>query len=308
MKKKLIGIAVASFGMILSVGSAIALYVKNCDPTSFGISQGTYEGSEGLITYKINGNTSGTVAPQYLKANGENGGTGLGGEYTQVKYEFALSATYSSTLIAQNFVVGSLHLTIDNIPAAHQGKLAIWAGVEGYEEGSLGEHYYSKSLMPGGVDFAITNEVGHGAFNVNSNIAVSTAGTQKLCVYLKYNLGDYNLVEQDEASLGYTLDVSWGDSVSFNYAYVKGNGNQWTVDDKYAMNPNINAAYENEGDFEWIFNNLPGTMESAKCFKAGEPDIWSADPNANLDAEKSYNVIWNGSSESAAQFQEIVQP
>ena len=97
MKKKLIGIAVASFGMILSVGSAIALYVKAADPASFGIGQGTYEGSEGAITYKINGNTTGTVAPAYLKANGENGGAGLGGEYTQVKYEFALSATYSST-------------------------------------------------------------------------------------------------------------------------------------------------------------------------------------------------------------------
>lgn len=304
MKKKLIGIAVASFGMILSVGSAIALYVKAADPASFGISQGTYEGSEGAITYKVNGNTSGTVAPQYLKSNGENGGTGLGGEYTQVKYEFVLSAEYSSTLIEQNFVVGNLSLIVSNIPAKYQGKLAIWAGIEGYNENSLGAHYYASSLMPGGVDFNITSEAS--SFNVNSNVAVSTAGTQKLCVYLKYTLGDYNLVEQDEESLGYTLDVSWGESTSFNYAYIKGNENQWTVDDKYAMNPNINASYVNEGDFEWIFNNLPGTMGSAKCFKAGEPDVWSAGDDAELNAEKSYNVIWNGSAESAAQFQEIV--
>lgn len=305
MKKKLIGIAVASFGMILSVGSAIALYVKAADPASFGIGQGTYEGSDGAITYKINGNTSGTVAPQYLKTDGTNGGTGLGGEYTQVKYEFVLSANYSSTLIDQNFVVGSLSLSISDIPAKYQGKLAIWAGIEGYEDGSLGQHYYASSLMPGGVDFAINGEEGHDAFAVSSDVAVSTAGTQKLCVYLKYTLGEYNLVEEDEASLGYTLDVSWGAPALFNYAYVKGNANQWTVDDKYAMNPNINADYENEGDWEWIFNGLPGTMGEAKCFlpAVGEnPDVWSGGENAALDEAETYDVIWSGKSADTAQF------
>ena len=303
MKKKLIGIAVASFGMVLSVGSAIALYVKAAEPAEFGISQGTYEGSEGAITYKINGSTSGAVDPQYLKANGENGGTGLGGEYTQVKYEFALSATYSSSLIAQNFVVGNLSVDIDNIPAKYQDKLSIWAGVEGYEAGSLGEHYYASSLMPGGVDFAINGEEGHASFNAAADVAVSAAGTQKLCVYLKYNLGNYNLAEMDEESLGYTLNVGWGEPVSFNHAYVKGDSIQWAQDDKYAMTPNINKEYA-EGVWEWAFNDLPGSFgPGAKC---QVNDVWSADPNANLDAEKSYNVYWNGSSESAALFQEIV--
>ena len=302
MKKKLIGIAVASFGMILSVGSAIALYVKAADPASFGIGQGTYEGSDGAITYKINGNTSGTVAPTYIKAEGNEVGTGLGGEFTQVKYEFALSANYSSALIEQNFVVGSLSLTISDIPAKYQGKLAIWAGIEGYEANSLGEHYYASSLMPDGVDFAITNEEGHDAFAASSDVAVSTAGAQKLCVYLKYNLGEYNLVEEDEASLGYTLDVSWGAPALFNYAYVKGDSIMWAADEKYAMNPNINKPYA-EG-WEWVYNNLPGSFgPGAKC-QVG--DNWSADPNANLDAEKSYNVYWSGEAADAANFQAIV--
>ena len=301
MKKKLIGIAVASFGMILSVGSAIALYVQNCDPASFGIGQGTYEGSEGVITYKINGNTSGVVLPQYLKTDGTNGGTGLGGEYTQVKYEFALSATYSSSLIEQNFVVGALSVTVNNIPEKYQGKLSIWAGIEGYQADSLGEHFYASSLMPGGVDFAITDEEGHGAFNVTSDIAVSSAGTQKLAVYLKYNLGDYKLVEEDEASLGYSLSVNWKEASSFNYAYVKGDSIMWSADQKYAMNPNINKPYA-EG-WEWVYNNLPGSFgPGAKC-QVG--DTWSADPNANLDAEKSYNVYWTGAADAVATFQVI---
>jgi hypothetical protein len=301
MKKKLIGIAVASFGMILSVGSAIALYVQNCDPASFGIGQGTYEGSEGAITYKINGNTSGAVNPTYRKLAGEEEGTGLGGEFTQVKYEFALSATYSSSLIAQNFVVGNLSVVVNNIPAKYQGKLAIWAGIEGYEANSLGEHYYASSLMPNGEDFAISDAEGHDAFNVSSDIAVSSAGTQKLVVYLKYTLGDYNLVEKDEASLGYSLSVSWKEASSFNYAYVKGDSIMWSADEKYAMNPNINKPYA-EG-WEWVYNNLPGSFgPGAKC-QVG--DTWSADPNANLDAEKSYNVYWTGAADAAATFQVI---
>ena len=310
MKKKLIGIAVASFGMILSVGSAVALYMNSADPASFGISQGTYEGSEGAITYKINGNTSGTVAPQYLKSNGENGGTGLGGEYTQVKYEFTLSAAYSSTLIEQNFVVGCLHLSISNIPELYQGKLAIWAGIEGYEEGSLGEHYYAKSLMPGDVDFNITSEAS--SLDVSSDVAVATAGTQKLCVYLKYNLAQINVGEQNEASLGYLLDVSWSKPTNFTYAYVEGDSIMWNADEKYAMNPNINKAYDPENDWEWVYNNLPGSFgPEAKCIIPNadpELSVWSGGENAELNAEKSYNVYWTGKNSSAALFQEIVEP
>ena len=304
MKKKLIGIAVATVGVLFSVGGAVALYTKAAQDTGFGVSQGTYEGSEGAITYKINGNASGVVAPQYLKADGTNGGTGLGGEYTQVKYEFELSAEYSSSLIAQDFVVGSLGLMVSDIPVAFQGRLLIWAGIENYVADSLGEHYYASSLMPEGVDFAINDQEGHGSFNVASDVAVSTAGTQKLCVYLKYNLDGLDLTAQDEASLGYTLDVSWQGPDGFKYAYIKGNGNQWTSDDKYAMNPNINKPYS-EG-WQWAFNNLPGTMDHAKCFLAGEPDVWSAGDDAVLNAEKSYNVYWNGAAEGAAEFNEII--
>lgn len=305
MKKKLIGIAVATVGVLFSVGGAVALYTKAAQDTGFGVSQGTYEGSEGAITYKINGNASGAVAPQYLKADGTNGGTGLGGEYTQVKYEFELSAEYSSSLIEQNFVVGNLAVIVNNIPEAYRGKLSIWAGIEGYEAGSLGEHYYASSLMPGGVDFAINTEPGHQDYGIDTDVAVSTVGTQKLCVYLKYTLDDLDLMDLDEASLGYSLSVTWGAPTTFEYAYVKGVGNLWTVDEKYAMNPNINATYENEGDWEWIYNALPGTMGEAKCFLPGaneNPDVWSGGENAVLDEAETYDVIWSGKAADEAQF------
>lgn len=305
MKKKLIGISVATIGVLLSVGSAIALYTKAATDTSIGISQGTYEGSEGLITYKINGNTSGTVTPTYRKAAGNEEGTGLGDAFVQVRYEFALSAEYSSSLIEQNFVVGNLAVIVNGIPEAYRGRLNIWAGIEGYEEGSLGEHYYAAALMPGGVDFAINTEPGHQDYAIDTDVAVSTVGTQKLCVYLKYSLDDLDLMDLDEASLGYSLSVAWGAPTTFEYAYVKGIGNLWTVDEKYAMNPNINATYENEGDWEWIYNALPGTMGEAKCFLPGaneNPDVWSGGENAVLDEAETYDVIWSGKAADEAQF------
>ena len=61
MKKKLIGIGVASLGVILSVGGAIALYQKAASNVEFGISAGAYAGSTGTITYKINNQANASV-------------------------------------------------------------------------------------------------------------------------------------------------------------------------------------------------------------------------------------------------------
>ena len=297
ISKKLIGIGVASLGMVFSIGGAVALYTQAASNASFGISAGTYAGSSGTVTYKIN-DTAGAsnVAPSYLRTNGTNGGTGLSTEFTQAYYEMALSATYAAGANAQDFVVGNLSVSITNIPAAYQGKLAIWVDVNGYGASSLGEHYYG-SFMD--TDYQITNEAT--SYSANKNIAVSSSGTQKLRIFLKYNLEGIDTLTKNEEGLGYTLSVAWtAPTNEFVPAYVVGNANQWTKDDGYSMAPNINKAYA-EG-WEWVYNNLPGTMESAKCIVN---DTWSQDPNASLDSEKSYTVYWNGSNESTANFSEI---
>ena len=118
MKKKLIGIAVASFGVILSVGGAIAFYSQAADDAHFGISAGTYAGSGGVVTYKINGQAGASnVAPAYLKTDGTNGGSALGNGYTQVYYEMALGADFAEGAIAQDYVVtktlGGIWLILD---------------------------------------------------------------------------------------------------------------------------------------------------------------------------------------------------
>ncbi len=302
INKKLIGISVASLGILFSVGGAVALYTQAAEEASFGISAGAYAGSGGLVTYKIN-NTAGNsnVAPNYLTAGGVGGGAGLSTAYTQVEYSMALSATFANGMPEQDYVVGNLAISITNIPEAYRGKLSIWAVIDNYESASLGEHYYKNIFME--EDYAITAE--NQSFAGNYDVAVSSIGTQVLHIYLKYNLAGIDTLTQNEAPLGYNLSVSWGEpSNAFAKAYIKGDANQWTDDDGYSMVPNINKAYS-EG-WEWVYNNLAGTLGEAKCVYGAN---WSnAGGNFALDAEKTYNVYWSGDDGVDALFAPIVVP
>ncbi len=228
IKSKLIGIGVASLGALLSIGGAFALYQQDAQNVQFGISAGTYAGSTGTVTYKINNaGSNSVVAPQYLKTNGENGGTGLSATYTQVHYSMALGAEYTNGN-AQNYVVGNLAVSLTGIPEAYRGKLTVWANVSNYVANSLGANTYGHIFMES--DYAIDAE--HQEFIANHDVAVSANGTQVLDIYLKYDLAGIDTLTQNEAGLGYTLSVTWGaPSNAFNPAYVKGDANQWTADD-----------------------------------------------------------------------------
>ena len=299
ISKKLIGIGVASLGMVFSIGGAIALYTQAAQNAQFGISAGAYAGSGGTVTYKIN-NTAGNsnVAPAYLRTNGTNGGSGLSTEFTQVSYEMELSTAYAAGANQQDFVVGNLSVSITNIPEAYRGKLSIWVDIDGYTADTLGAATYRNVFMES--DYVITNE--NTSFTGAHNVAVSSSGAQKLRIFLKYNLEGIDTLTKNEEGLGYTLSVAWtAPTNEFVPAYVVGNANQWTKDDGYSMAPNINKP-SNQG-WEWVYNNLPGTMESAKCIIN---DTWSGGGNASLNAEKSYNVYWNGNGEAEASFQEIL--
>ena len=301
INKKLIGITIASLGMVFSIGGAVALYTQAASNAQFGISAGTYAGSGGTVTYKIN-NTSGAsnVAPQYLTTGGENGGTGLSATYTQVEYSMALSAVYANNANNQNYVVGNLGVSLTNIPEAYRGKLAVWVVIDNYVSNSLGEATYKNVFMNS--DYAITAE--NQSFVANHDVAVSSNGTQVLHIYLKYNLAGIDTLTQNEVGLGYTLSVTWGEpSNAFVPAFVKGDGNQWEAHDDFAMLPNINKASA-EG-WEWIYNNLPGTIGETKCFiHENDTDKWSHE-NYQCDSEKTYNVTWSGVADAAANYEVI---
>ena len=308
-KNKIIGIAVASLGILFSIGGAFALYTKAATPVSFHITPGTYAGSTSTVDYLINGTggTGSAVAPVYADTGEGNAqkfdGTGLNEEYSQIKYEFTLGADYANDVADQDYVVGNIKLEVKNIPSAFQGNLTIWAGIEGYTEGTLGEHYYASPLDG---DVAITNEVTE--YSKNANIAVSSAGTQKLVVWLKYTFGEGHLdtMTLDEVGLGYTLSVTWDKpDEHFGKAFVTGNKVMWADDDEYVMLPNINKPHS-EG-WEWIYNNLAGDMGEAKCHDPAKATNsgYSAGNNAVLTAGHSYNVYWNGEPTSAATFTQI---
>ena len=309
-KNKIIGIAIASLGILFSIGGAFALYTRAAENVTFHITPGVYTGSTSTVTYKINNNDGNPVAPVYADTGeGENqkfDGTALNDTYSQIKYEFTLGAQYANDIAQQDFVLGNIKVEVKNIPSAFRGNLTIWAGISGYQSNSLGEVHYASPLNG---DFAITSEEGHTEYSQNADIAVASNGTQKLVVWLKYTFGEGHLdtMTLDEVGLGYSLTVTWdAPSNAFEKAYVTGNKVMWADDDEYVMLPNINKA--NSEGWEWIYNNLSGTMGEAKCHstKAGLANSgYSAGNNASLDSTKTYTVYWNGNPSSEASFAQI---
>jgi len=297
MKKiKIIGIAVATLGIAASVGGAIALYTKSAEPVGFGIGAGSYSGKTGAVTYKVDGKTSGTVDPIYYK-DAADPGTGLGDSYNQVKYVFPLSATFASDLVEQTYVMGNIGLSITNIPAKYQGKLAIWASIEGYTADKYGANTFAHALM--NEDYAITNE--SASYSGNANISVNASGGQSLVVYMKYTLTGFDLLSLDEESLGYSLSVTWGAPTNTSeIAYVVGTGNGWAVNEDFAMAINIEAASK-----EWMYEGLvaDASWTKGKCrLNDGDTNTWSADPDATLEEGKTYDVYWGGTGSDAANF------
>ena len=188
---KIVGIAVASLGIVFSVTTAAALYTKAATDTGFGIGAGNFVGSNGAVTYKINGATSGAVAPTYVSHDGEHSdGTGLvktdsnATTFDQVHYVFTLSADYAVGLNEQSYVAGNLSISITNIPSKYQGKLAVWVCIEDYVADSYGKVNYEHAFMNS--DYSITNE--HTSYSANQDIVVASSGVQKLSIYLKYDL------------------------------------------------------------------------------------------------------------------------
>lgn len=288
-KNKIIGIAVASAGILLSVGGAAALYTRAATPTGFGIGAGQYHGATGTVTYMINNKTEGSVAPQYWSTSGEDHtGTGLSSSFTQVVYEMTLSADYAAEgTHAQTVTMGNLGVSLTQISTAYRGHLSLWVDIDGYAAGSIGKTNFETVFMNS--DFAITAEEGHTEYVQNRDIAVKTAGVQKLRIILKFDstiANDDQLLTKDEADLDYTLSVSWGQaSQAYECAYVVGAGNNWTKNDEFVMAPDIDNA-----TWQWRFDNCPGTLLKAKCQKG---EAWSTGDDFVMDASKSYEVIWD---------------
>ena len=284
ISKKLIGIGIASLGVILSVGGAIALYTKAANNAQFNINGAAYAGSTKEVTYKIN-NTAGNaaaIAPTYCDGEGNPGGVALSPAYPQVKYEFILGGDFEAGLPAQDFVMGNVSVALTNLNSTLYNKVTVYASVTGYAEGKIGASAFGTALVDN-----ITIADAETACVGNRDISVAAAGVQKLTVWVKVDFEHYNSMLFDELSGDlYDLDVAWGPvTPGFTPAYVVSNHSNWVQDDEFAMAVNINA-----DGYEWMYKGLPGSYGPAKVVCG---DTWChAEGNHDLDPAKTYDVYW----------------
>ena len=303
-KNKLIGLVVATAGVVASFAAAAALYTKNADAIEFGIGA-KYEGKEGYITYKVNNSVSGTVAPKYCTnytvqsgLTNKEDGTGLGGDYTQIKYEFQLGATFTpESLHAQDYVVGDFSINLTNIHESFRGHAHIWVSTQGFASGSLGEHYYSSWMEQDAALDAAT-------YSIHKELTVSSTYEQSVVLYIKLDSAviDDALMELNGAKFC-DISATWDKSASFEYAYVVGSMTSWEKDEAYAMTPNIAHTMENENDWEWAYTNLKeaqiaGENAKAKCQKGEGDGSYSAGDDFSLDPSTTYTVTWKEGQEA----------
>jgi len=328
-KNKIFGLLIALGGMVASFATAAALYTKKVDPVGFGIGA-QFSTQDGSITYLIGGKTDGKINGEYLDELGNNHGSGLGGDagenkhYTQVHFEFPLSATYTQK--AQDYVVGNFSVSLSGIATQLQNKAKIWIELKGfgseyYQEGTEAANYKPDHSSVWGssaanVKFMNSDELITGAsYSKNKDIAVETAGGQSVHVYFKLITANPNTEAGEQAfdfadmlSLAetspFTMSVSWG-AVSQGYerAYCIGDGTNWKVDELYAMVPNLKSA-----TYQWYFKGVSG-WTAGKVIKpvAEGDDVWSAGGDATLVAGTTYNVFWddNGGELAAASYNPV---
>ena len=297
-KNKIIGIAVAALGVVLSFSAAAALYQKAAEDTGFGIGAGTYAGSTGNAHYTINGSTGAgaAVLPTYCDENGAAvaGATGFQEGALQAKYEFALGANYANDVIAQQYVMGKLSVSLSGVTAAYNGKVQVYASVIGYSENTVGASTFGTAVVND-----VTIDAEHLTAEGSKVVSVKADGSvNKLVVWVKLiNMSEFNYLAQNEAGLGYSLSVTWAD-LDADYdacAYIVGSGNQWTVDDEYRM-----AVDPTQESWIYRFDGLQGSASWTECkavktsTKGGAITKWSTgESNFALANGTTYTLLWD---------------
>lgn len=324
-KNKIIGLLVGLGGIIGSFAAAAALYVKNVSPVGFGIGA-HYSASDGDITFLINGKAEGSIDPSYLTSDGTNDGEALGalhetkGFYTQAKYEFPLSAVYSSH--AQDFVVGNFKFELKSISEEIVNHASVWVALDGIEslddfnvkddQERDGHNWYGYSDDNKFFNYheEIINSshyyddrITASSYTCAKDIVIPTSsdGKIKVVAYVKLDadvITDGTMLNLAEKT-PFTVEATWGEPANFEFAYVRGDGNDWTSDELYAMVPN----FKSKTGFEWYYTGLTG-FTNAKAFKQYHPtddsQNYSSGENLSLEASHSYAIYWNGSASSEA--------
>lgn len=268
---KLIGIGIATLGIVLSIGGAVALYQKVASPATMDIGAGAYAGSSSVANYKINNTTGASVAtPFYANQAGDNNvsGAALSADYPQIKYEFNLGAAFANGVPNQTYVMGNLSISLTELNSAFYNKAQVYAYVDGYGEGNIGASSFGGALIN---NVVIANENTECA--ATRVISVASAGTtHKLVVWVKFGfevesvytnfLAGMDLATLNEAGSLFNLSVSW-DDIPDNYdacGYVIGTGNMWTPADNYRM-----AIDPTKTSWTYRYDGLTGSNSWTEC-------------------------------------------
>ena len=302
-KNKIIGALVGVFGVAISIGTAIALYTKPVGNLELGIGSATHTSSTSTVKYKINGKTSdesSVVAPSYYKTGGvANGGSGFGGEYVCAKYEYILGADFASDIQEQDYVVGNLSVTLENVISTLHEKVKVSMYFEGYAGGSIGAVNYGSNLTSSSTAINETIITGSSLTVDSRDICVASSGVQKFIVFFEL-LNTVDFLSMNEASALWSLSVRWGAPVNFVPAYVANTKTLWEEDDEFVMAPNIDR--QNADGWQWIAQ-IKGTdkVTEAKCRQGSN---WQAGGNTTIALNTVYDVKWQGGNDGqyAAEF------
>ena len=273
-KNQILGLSIACFGVIASISTSFALYMKADADKNLGITVTTPEAATGNVNYLL-GTVTNSLGDQKLSP-----------DHRDVTYTVPLQAEYEK--FAQDFIVGkiSVDLTGDLAP-----QIDISAKVCGYNMGadstitgdknSIGYKTYGKDwVFPEGLK------------TQSQEVTVSVNGAQYLEVklHLSDTVTDADFVNYAEKT--YNLHLDWCEPTDFNYAYVIGDASNWEERPEYKMIPNINA-----DAWEWTYKGLTGFAQ-AKFKNAngtyGGFDVTNENTNGNilLDRTTTYNAYW----------------
>ena len=287
-KNKIIGIAVATLGVIISTGVSLALYVSKDAAKEIGIGVFTPHVSQnGDINYVIDTVTAGAQNAAFSP------------DHLQNTHSFRLGASKGadSQLPLQNYTVGDLTITISSANTTLISKLTA-AGTIAVPSGKW-QDVNSNGKVNLTVDKAQDNSsITLTYANFTAQSVKDLAGGTNSIVDLELTLAN-NLTEQEVLALAeanYSISASWVEPSNFVYAYITGTQYGWATEETDSrMVPNALAT-----SFEWMYtgyrDTTPGDSRGAKPIMKDDNNTWrwstSADTAIALD--KQYDFYWSG--------------
>lgn len=300
---KIIGIAVATFGVVLSTSVAFALYAHADSPKQIGI--GVFEqivSQDGDVNYQID-----TIA-----ADNEN--AAFSPEHLSNAYSFRVGASkgLDSVLPLQKYTVGDLSIRISSTNTTLIQNLTAAASVA-VPQNKWQDN--SDDDDDGKIDLAVQKNVGNTEItcsltNFTAQSLKDVEGGVNSIVSLSLTLPALNeetMLAIAEAT--YTITASWVEPANFTYAYITGTQYGWAAaNNDSRMVPNALA-----NSFEWMYEHYkdqtPGDSRGAKCIQWDQALnegngawAWSGGDDAVIALDKQYDVYWAGGNGVNANF------